>query len=153
MHPVWGCELILVSRSDKIGKPERRIVCAAEPDGWMICAFRLPVAKERKKPAGRMLAMKKLLVLVLAVALTSVAAAKVWVTVYQYDGKTPLAAVDANHPDVYRDIMVGTRLTLVISSDTADKWSGNLELSWDDALTPRSAAGGSPTPSTARQQD
>ena len=78
--------------------------------------------------------MKKLFVLVLAVALTSIAAAKVWVTVYQYDGKTPLAAVDANQPDVYRDIMVGTRLTLVISSDTADKWGGDLELSGDDAL-------------------
>jgi hypothetical protein len=81
-----------------------------------------------------MLAMKKLFVLALAVALTSVAAARVWVTVYRYDGKTPLAAVDSTHPDVYRDIMVGTRLTLVISSDTANKWGGKLELSWDDAL-------------------
>lgn len=78
--------------------------------------------------------MKKLLVLALAAALTPLAAAKVWVTVYQYDGKTPLAAVDANQPDVYREIMVGTRLTLVISSDAADKWGGNLKLSWDDAL-------------------
>jgi hypothetical protein len=81
-----------------------------------------------------MLAMKKLLVLVLAGLLTPIAGAKVWVTVYQYDGKTPLTAVDANYPDLYRDIMVGTRLTLVISSDTADKWGGNLALSWDDAL-------------------
>ena len=133
MHPVLGCELILASRNDKIGKPGRWSACAAGPDGWRICALRLPVAKERKKPAGGMLAMKKFFVLVLAVALTSVAAAKVWVTVYQYDGKTPLAAVDANQPDVYREIMVGTRLTLVISSDTADKWGGNLELSRDDA--------------------
>jgi hypothetical protein len=45
-----------------------------------------------------------------------------------------LAAVDSNHPDVYRDIMVGTRLTLVISSDAAGKWGGDLELSQDDAL-------------------
>ena len=63
--------------------------------------------------------MKKLLVLALVAALTPVAAAKVWVTVYQHDGKTPLAAVDADHPNVYRDIMVGTRLTLVISSDSS----------------------------------
>ena len=76
--------------------------------------------------------MKKLFVLALAVALTSVAAARVWVTVYRYDGKTPLAAVDSNHPDVYRDIMVGTRLTLVISSDAADKWSGDLKISQDE---------------------
>lgn len=90
--------------------------------------------------------MKKLLALVLAVALTSVAAAKVWVTVYQCDGKTPLAAVDANQPDVYREIMVGTRLTLVISSDAADKWGGNLTLSWDDALYGRLSGRGLPAP-------
>lgn len=76
--------------------------------------------------------MKKLFVLVLA-ALTPVAAAKVWVAVYQPDGKTPLAAVDANHPNVYRDIMVGTRLMFVLSSDSSEYWAGNLLLSWDDA--------------------
>jgi hypothetical protein len=129
-----ACRLILAARNDKIGKSDRRIVCAAGPDGWMICESRLPVAKERKKPAGRMLAVKKLFALALAVALTSIAAARVWVTVYRYDGKTPMAAVDANYPDVYREIMVGTRLTLVISSDAADKWGGELDLSWDDAL-------------------
>ena len=78
--------------------------------------------------------MKKLLVLVLAGLLARIAVARVWVTVYQCDGKTPLATVDSNHPDVYRDIMVGTRLTLVISSDAAGKWGGDLELSQDDAL-------------------
>ena len=77
--------------------------------------------------------MKKLFVLALAGLLAPIAAARVWVTVRQYDGKTPLAAVDSNHPDDYREIMVGTRLTLVISSDTADKWSGDLESSQDDA--------------------
>lgn len=76
--------------------------------------------------------MKKLLVLALAVVLPPIAAAQVWVTVYQHDGKMPLGAVDANHPDVYRDIMVGTRLTLVISSDAARGWGGYLWLSWDD---------------------
>lgn len=76
--------------------------------------------------------MKKLLVLVLA-AFTPMATARVWVSVYQSDGKTPLAAVDANHPNVYRDIMVGTRLTLVLSSDSSEYWIGNLLLSWEDA--------------------
>ncbi len=76
---------------------------------------------------------KKLLVLTLTAALTPVAAAKVWITVYQHDGKTPLAAVDANHPNVYRDIMVGTRLVLVVSSDTGDQWTGNLLLWRADA--------------------
>jgi hypothetical protein len=77
--------------------------------------------------------MKKLFVLALAAALTPVAAGKVWVSVYQHDGKTPLAAVDADHPNVYRDIMVGTRLTLVIRSDSSASFLGRLQLSWDDA--------------------
>lgn len=78
--------------------------------------------------------MRKLLVLVLAAALTPVAAAGVWVSVYEHDGKTPLAAVDANYPDVYRDIMVGTRLTLVVSSDSSAYFVGRLWLSWNYAL-------------------
>jgi hypothetical protein len=100
-----------------------------------------------------MLAMKKLLVLALAGLLAPIAAARVWVTVYRCDGKTPLAAVDSNHPDVYRDIMVGTRLTLIISSDTADKWSGDLELSWDDALYGRLSGRGltPPAPRSPRK--
>jgi hypothetical protein len=77
--------------------------------------------------------MKKLLVPALVAALAPVAAGKAWVTVYQHDGKTPLAAVDADHPNVFREIMVGTRLTFVISSDTGGKWGGLLQLSWDDA--------------------
>jgi len=77
--------------------------------------------------------MKKLLVLALAVALTPMAAARVWINVYRCDGQTPLAAADSNHPDVYRDIMVGTRLTLVVSSDSGDYWIGTLKFSWDDA--------------------
>ncbi len=77
--------------------------------------------------------MKRFWVLALAAAMTPIAAARVWVTVYQYDGKTPLAAVDANHPTVYRGIMVGTRLTLVISSDANDPWGGELVLPLDDS--------------------
>ncbi|MCL5278421.1 MAG: hypothetical protein M1376_00760 [Planctomycetes bacterium] len=77
--------------------------------------------------------MTKLLVLVFAAAMAPAAMAKVWVTVYQHDGKTPLAAVDADHPNVFRDIMVGARLTLVVRSDTGEKWGGLLQLSWDDA--------------------
>ncbi len=88
--------------------------------------------------------MMKLLVLVLA-ALTPAAAAKVWVTVYQHDGKTPLAAVDADHPNVFREIMVGTRLTLVLSSDSGEYWMGSLRLSWDDANDARLSGRGNAT--------
>ena len=70
--------------------------------------------------------MKRFWVLALAAAMTPIAAARVWVTVYQYDGKTPLAAVDADHPTVYRGIMVGTRLTLVVSSDSSAYLMGSL---------------------------
>lgn len=77
--------------------------------------------------------MKKLAVLCLAVALAPAALAKVWTTVYRCDGVTPLEAVDPNQPTVYRDIMVGTRLVLVVSSDQGEYWFGSLRLSWDDA--------------------
>ena len=77
--------------------------------------------------------MKKLFVLALAAALTPIAAARVWTSVYRYDGTTPLETVDPNRPNAYRDIMVGTRLTLVISSDTSGCWAGSLRLSWDGA--------------------
>jgi hypothetical protein len=45
---------------------------------------------------------------------------------------TPLAPVDANHPTAYRDVMVGTHLVIVISSDTARPWAGALLLSDED---------------------
>jgi hypothetical protein len=35
-------------------------------------------------------------------------------------------------PGIYRDIMVGTHLTLLISSDTGGYWSGTLEISHED---------------------
>jgi hypothetical protein len=104
------------------------------------------MATERQKPAGGTLAMKKLLVLVVA-TMAPVAAAKVWVSVYQHDGKTPLAAVDADHPNVFRDIMVGTRLTLVVSSDSSEDWLGTLLLSGDDVNDARlSGRGLTPPP-------
>jgi hypothetical protein len=76
--------------------------------------------------------MRKSLVLALAIALTRPSEAKVWTTVYRCDGVTPLATVDPNHPTMYRDIMVGTRLVLVVGSDTTTVWSGALAIPWDD---------------------
>ncbi len=82
--------------------------------------------------------MRKLFVLVAALVVAPLAWAKVWTTVYRCDGTTPLAAVDPNHPTVYRDIMVGTRLVIVISSDAPgiyddrQLWSGGLVISRDD---------------------
>lgn len=77
--------------------------------------------------------MRVLLVSMAIVALASAATARVWTRAYRCDETTPLAALDANHPTVYRDIMVGTHLVFVISSDDGADWTGALLLSWDDA--------------------
>jgi hypothetical protein len=81
--------------------------------------------------------MRTLVVLCLAVALAPAAWAKVRTTVYRCDGVTPLEGVDPNHPAVYRDIMVGTRLVLVVGSDRGEYWLGSLRLSCDDAQCAR----------------
>lgn len=77
--------------------------------------------------------MRTVFALVVIVAFVPLTAANVWTTVYRCDEMTPLAAVDPNHPGVYRDIMVGTRLVIVVSSDTDGDWLGHLRLSWEDA--------------------
>ena len=76
--------------------------------------------------------MRMLLALTVITILAPMAVAKVWTTVYRCDETTPLALVDPNHPGVYRDIMVGTKLVIVISSDTSEYLGGQLRLSWDD---------------------
>lgn len=76
--------------------------------------------------------MRRLLGLTVLLVLPPMTLARVWTTVYHCDEKTLLAVVDPNHPTVYRDIMVGTRLVLVVSSDAAGHWMGSLRLPWDD---------------------
>jgi hypothetical protein len=70
--------------------------------------------------------------LVLAGLLTSAASAKVSARVYLADEMTPLALADPNVPEIYRDIMVGTKLTIIISSDIAEDWDGALWLSQEN---------------------
>jgi len=60
--------------------------------------------------------------------------ARVWPVVYRYDEKTPLEVVDANGPTVFRDIMAGTRLTIILRSDQAEYLCGGLVMSWDDII-------------------
>ncbi len=69
--------------------------------------------------------------------LTPTVHAKVWITAYRCDEATPLEAIDPNHPTIPHDIMVGTRLVLIIRSDAPGVkdyvlWSGELQVSWDD---------------------
>jgi len=66
------------------------------------------------------------------VALWATTSAAVSVNAYLADEQTPLPLADPNIPGVYRDIMVGTRLTLVVSSETERFWSGLLWSSWED---------------------
>lgn len=59
--------------------------------------------------------------MLIGLLLASLASAGVFVTAYRCDGKTPLTLKDPNLPGVYEDIMVGTRLVLVVRSD--ENWS------------------------------
>lgn len=72
------------------------------------------------------------LLLPLAVAIL---ASNVWAgvtaSVFLADEETPLALREPNVPDVYRDIMVGTRLTILIESDQPGYWWGSLLIPWD----------------------
>jgi len=77
--------------------------------------------------------MKTLAATIALLALSAGAQARVWMTVYRCDGTTPLASVDPNHPDVYADIMVGTKLVVVVSSDVSLDFSGHMQFS-DDGL-------------------
>lgn len=76
--------------------------------------------------------MRVLAAIVTCIGAISCASAQVFMNVYRCDGKTPLASKDPNTPDVYSDIMVGTRLVLLISSDVRGYWMGGLHLTWDD---------------------
>ena len=68
--------------------------------------------------------IERLLVLTLVIAATSTAAADVSIQVYDVDGVTPF--------DCNGDTMVGSRLTLVVSSDSNDSWSGGLFIEGQD---------------------
>ncbi|MHC4423810.1 MAG: hypothetical protein ACYSWR_03965 [Planctomycetota bacterium] len=62
--------------------------------------------------------MKKLVTLILSFGIVPIAAGQVTLKVYEADEVTPFDCND--------DIMVGTRLTLIVSSDSNNTWSGGL---------------------------
>jgi len=76
--------------------------------------------------------MKKIVVLVLFLGLPSMAEGAVSTRVCLADGNTPLELADPNIPFVYRDIMVGTKLTIVVSSDVDGYWGGDLAITGQD---------------------
>lgn len=79
--------------------------------------------------------MKKwtpLIISALTFLIHSAAFGEVYTTVYLADGNTPLEFADPNIPFVYREIMVGTKLTIVVSSDTDGYWGGDLAITGQD---------------------
>lgn len=80
--------------------------------------------------------MKKLLVLILALGVVPIATAQIALRVCEADGVTPFDG---------HDIMVGSKLTLIVSSDTGDYWSGGLFIAGQDrALATLSARDSDP---------
>jgi len=69
---------------------------------------------------------------VVILAIGQIATGEVSTRVCLADGNTPLELADANTPFVYRDIMVDTKLTIIISSDTNDYWDGGLFITGTD---------------------
>ena len=67
--------------------------------------------------------MKRLLVLILVFVLVSAAVGQITMKVYEADGETPF---DGN------DIMIGTELRIVVSSDSNNYWSGGLFIAGQD---------------------
>lgn len=66
------------------------------------------------------------------VSICSAAIGQVSANVYRADGITPFELADPNIPFVYRDIMVGTKLTIIISSAAAGYWGGDLAIIGED---------------------
>jgi hypothetical protein len=80
--------------------------------------------------------VKKLLVLILTLVVVPTATAQIALRVCEADGVTPFDG---------RDIMVGSKLTLIVSSDTDDYWSGGLFIAGQDrALATLSARDSEP---------
>lgn len=67
--------------------------------------------------------MKRLVLLISFLTMVSVASAEVSTRVCLADGNTPLE---------YQDIMVGTKLTIIVDSNLAQYWDGDLALMGED---------------------
>jgi len=88
--------------------------------------------------------VRTLFALISVAALAAPIWANVWPVVCCYDEKTPLEVVDSNNPSVFRDIMAGTRLTIVLRSDQSEYFCGGLVMSWDDIVIGDMMARGTP---------
>ena len=71
---------------------------------------------------NKLLAKQILLVLTLTFSVIPMVRGEISTTVFLADGNTPLALVDPNIPHIYRDVMIGTKLIIVVSSDVNEYW-------------------------------
>ncbi|MEE9370709.1 MAG: dockerin type I domain-containing protein [Sedimentisphaerales bacterium] len=76
--------------------------------------------------------MRKLIILLLVFGMTSIAIGEVSVRVCRADGNTCFEPDDPYISFKYPDIMVGTELTIIVSSDTGGYWSGSLAITGED---------------------
>jgi hypothetical protein len=72
--------------------------------------------------------MNKLTISLLFLGMSSTAMGELSTRVCLADGNTPLELADPNVPFIYRDIMVGTKLTIIVSSDAEGEWSSDLAI-------------------------
>jgi hypothetical protein len=68
--------------------------------------------------------MKTIAILLLLLSMTSPTWGAVSAKACLSDGVTPLELADPCIPNVYRDVMVGTKLTVIVSSNVAEEWYG-----------------------------
>jgi hypothetical protein len=76
--------------------------------------------------------MKNLITVVILLAFSSIAVGEISTRVCLADANTPLELADPNIPFVYRDIMVGTKLTIIVDSNFAGYWVGGLYIGSTD---------------------
>ncbi|OHB42567.1 MAG: hypothetical protein A2Y13_04605 [Planctomycetes bacterium GWC2_45_44] len=91
--------------------------------------------------SNKLLAKQILLVLTLILSTVSITSGAISTNVFLRDSNTPIELVDPNIPHIYQDIMVGTKLKIVVSSNTIEYWTGDIaieEAYWlHGFLTPR----------------
>lgn len=75
--------------------------------------------------------MKRLISFIVLLVAAPAAHAEVFTRVCLADGNTPLKLADPCIPFVYRPIMVGTHLTIIIDSDANGYWDGGELSIWD----------------------
>jgi hypothetical protein len=77
--------------------------------------------------------MKKLLLIFSFFAMAQLAAADVSTRVCLADGNTPLELADPNVPLVYRPVMLGMKLTIIVSSNDPEACPNGIDLAIADA--------------------